>query len=82
MSKTSEHLTAAIAALAGIEADGGGSAGATIYIHDNKEAQLYVVDSGGRVRAEQTDGGRRFTVASSVINSVAVHAFGPHKVPE
>jgi hypothetical protein len=82
MTKTTEHLAAAIAALAEIEADNGGTASATIYIHGNEELLLYVGSSdadGTSIRTEQTEEGRKFTVAQAVINGVSVAAFGPAK---
>lgn len=84
MSKTSEHLDTAIAALAEIEIDGGSTPSSkNIHIHGSEAAQLYVASLGAdesRIRTEETEEGHKFTVAQSVIKGVTVYAYGPHKV--
>lgn len=84
MSKTSEHLNTAVAALGAIRSDNGGSVHAQINIHRCAEAVECISRlPGGSCKLCHSDVSgngdfNRYDVAEAMVGDVRVVAFGPH----
>jgi hypothetical protein len=85
MTKTAEHLAAAIAALAELKGDGEPGPSVSLHIHGGEEVQAYVAGfntDGYPIRTEETEEGRKFTVAQAIVEGVSVYAYGRPKEEE